>query len=79
MRSEDKMDGVYSTQTFPPFNMLCKIIIIIFSSYFKCVYDYIVLLLLAWLDYVVVLLSTWLCQGYLVRYILGTDDIRYTQ
>ncbi len=65
---------------FPPSQMLCKKIIIIFSSYIKCVYDFIISQL-TWLGYVIVLLSMGLSpQGYTVRYIiLVAENIRSTQ
>ncbi len=81
MRNEDELDGVYSTQTISPLILVCvcQIIIIIFSSYIKCVYDYIISQL-TWLGYVIVLLSMGLSpQGYTVRYILVEENIRYTQ
>ena len=64
---------------FPPSYVLCQIIIIIFSSCIKCVYDFIISQL-TWLGYVIVLLSMGLSpQGYTVRYILVAENIRYTQ
>ena len=60
----------------PPSHVLRQIIIIIFPSYLKCVYDITIDLL--WLcSYLTgyMTLSPW----YIVRYIHGTDMIRYTQ
>ena len=79
MRGENIGWCLFNTDNFPLHICVYKIIIIIFSSYIKCVYDFIISQL-TWLGYVIVLLSMGLSpQGYTVRYILVVENIRYTQ